>query len=1279
MLPRNRSFGKAASFFLLLGCLVLLSFFVNGFNNGGTKLDIETVSTQYASVFGLPVSNPWEYDFGNKGYDYLSWSTEGNAYHPGIDVNALSGRDLGDPVFSIADGFVTYAQDSHQSYGNLVVIEHTLPDNSKVCSAYAHLDTITVGIGGVGRGVKIGTIGKSGGQEHDHLHWEIRTVCGSPTSWPSGLSPAQIEEKYVNPLKFVQDFTYYSQVADKVVVFEDSYFRGSSENYWPGYTNMVDFESALDNKVSSVAIPPGWMVNLYDQPGQSANAEVFNADVRLSDNSLSSGGTIDNKTSAIKVSTSQQCTPGLLSAASAAQASWVASSCNPDPAPAPPPAPAPQPGNTPNDPSKKLVLCRGESFTNCQYEFNVGQYSVLHQEYRSISVPAGWSFILKDWGDSHESCYNQSLQKLGDHESWQFKIGQITVIDSNVCTSGGGYNPGPLGNSVVRFWSGTSFTGEYMPLNFTDEANTYWLHDLNFSSWGGPNLNDTVESFELNTQTANRSMALYRDAELQGPAKCFTGSADNLWSYKFNDGNDIGNQASSVRFFVGQGCDLRPQVPSEIWVHYADKGKVVLTWPWGGPDDDGYRIYLFDGSTYQRVATVGRPDAQKNAKDLGLGEYLRSWTYTPVSCGQQLSFAVSAWNEFGESAMTHSVTAYVPECDCTDIKQDGVVLFEEAYCSGSKIEIPEAGRVSLINFNDQTSSVHIAPGWSVEVFENNDSSDGLATCLTGDKWDLSLDSYWPTGEKIGGTVSNLSAFHDPSCGRQLPVVECDAIDFDGVALFDYEYCFGSDRLFNQPGFYNLYDFDNQTSAIYVKDGWSVRVWEQNTRQGQFVCFNGPKWNLSLDPYWVTENNTNNNITSIEIYSDTLCGGVNPPVLFSPTDQYTVTQDTDLTLHWQQDFNSGYWAELWGPDGFFRSSGSLGIPEWRLGFLPAGIYTWRVRSENFSILSDWSELEFEVLPVHVKSHLNIDVSAIARVVTVVAQGCVSDVQIGWGDGNTESASCGNAVANAEHTYALLPVAANYFLSITDIDGSPIIFDVMISANVVEATGCDLLSNPTTGVEFWLEKDCGAPGVTVGIEFKDDLYFDYNDSVSSVAVAPGWSVRAWSGLGYTGMTACFSQDMWDLSKDKYDGGDVVIDNTISSYQVFQNPSCYAPPPPVAQPITPTVPTNLFPTGGEYDVGASILLVWSEAQFASHYKVEFSNGSISETAVVSKTATSNGVMQLYYAAVNPGSYSWKVKAISGTLESAWSNSMHFTVKKPVIVKPPENKKIYLPIVSR
>jgi murein DD-endopeptidase MepM/ murein hydrolase activator NlpD len=96
--------------------------------------------------------------------------------HLGEDWNKNSGgnTDCGEPVFAAADGAIVYAENAGEGWGNVVIIEHNLPDGKKIRTLYGHLEKILKTSGEVKMREQIGTIGNAAGRYYCHLHFELR-------------------------------------------------------------------------------------------------------------------------------------------------------------------------------------------------------------------------------------------------------------------------------------------------------------------------------------------------------------------------------------------------------------------------------------------------------------------------------------------------------------------------------------------------------------------------------------------------------------------------------------------------------------------------------------------------------------------------------------------------------------------------------------------------------------------------------------------------------------------------------------------------------------------------------------------------------------------------------------------------------------------------------------------------------------------------------------------------------------------------------------------------
>jgi murein DD-endopeptidase MepM/ murein hydrolase activator NlpD len=161
--------------------------------------------------------------------NYYRAPDNGGAWHPGEDWNGLGGgdTDLGEPVYAVAHGRVVASNYYVPSWGNIVLIEHQLPDGRHVWSQYAHLRDRLVAVGDVvSRGQQIGSIGK-GDQDRwpAHLHFEIRTQDVPPDAWFPNVRDANwVRANYTNPSAFIasnlaHEFVYKpSRVGQEFIV-----------------------------------------------------------------------------------------------------------------------------------------------------------------------------------------------------------------------------------------------------------------------------------------------------------------------------------------------------------------------------------------------------------------------------------------------------------------------------------------------------------------------------------------------------------------------------------------------------------------------------------------------------------------------------------------------------------------------------------------------------------------------------------------------------------------------------------------------------------------------------------------------------------------------------------------------------------------------------------------------------------------------------------------------------------------------------------------------------
>ena len=159
-------------------------------------------SAAAAATFRAPVDPPTI----EPGCDYGDTAClDTSRRHAGVDYLP---DDADEPILASADGIVRVAaragSDASHDFGNVVVLEHTLPDGDRVSTLYAHIrEAPSVGRGDcVRRGARLGTMGSTGAAANVHLHFEVkeRPIVGPPYGYTAG-DPT--EEGYRDPKLFV--------------------------------------------------------------------------------------------------------------------------------------------------------------------------------------------------------------------------------------------------------------------------------------------------------------------------------------------------------------------------------------------------------------------------------------------------------------------------------------------------------------------------------------------------------------------------------------------------------------------------------------------------------------------------------------------------------------------------------------------------------------------------------------------------------------------------------------------------------------------------------------------------------------------------------------------------------------------------------------------------------------------------------------------------------------------------------------------------------------------
>ncbi len=112
-----------------------------------------------------------------------------------------------------------------------------------------------------------------------------------------------------------------------------------------------------------------------------------------------------------------------------------------------------------------------------------------------------------------------------------------------------------------------------------------------------------------------------------------------------------------------------------------------------------------------------------------------------------------------------------------------------------------------------------------------------------------------------------------------PGSNCPNVSYNGVILYRDKDCRGGEKSFdNVTGWVNLPDFNDDASSIYVKSGWSARVYEHASYDqggGRHRCINGSMWDLTKDYYPDSSTKIDGTISSVQVFKNGSCSS-DPP-------------------------------------------------------------------------------------------------------------------------------------------------------------------------------------------------------------------------------------------------------------------------------------------------------------------------------------------------------------------------------------------------------------------
>jgi len=164
-----------------------------------------TVAIEVADHFAYPLSKTETVTATKDKDDWFNELEFGQDDNLGENWTFNSGgnRACGEPLYSIANGVVTYADFSGPEWGSVVIIDHQLPSGEKVQSLYGHLmDTAVQKGDAIKVRQQIGTVGNANGRYLCKLHIEMRTSDCPEWGRPGPITAAD-KKGWVDPSDFI--------------------------------------------------------------------------------------------------------------------------------------------------------------------------------------------------------------------------------------------------------------------------------------------------------------------------------------------------------------------------------------------------------------------------------------------------------------------------------------------------------------------------------------------------------------------------------------------------------------------------------------------------------------------------------------------------------------------------------------------------------------------------------------------------------------------------------------------------------------------------------------------------------------------------------------------------------------------------------------------------------------------------------------------------------------------------------------------------------------------
>lgn len=212
------------------------------------------------------------------GFEYLEWNGAG-CFHPGVDFNSGNGgnADCGSPVVAIGPQRLVRHVESATGYGLHQYWELVEGPYIGAVLLYAHLaSTVTHREGAeVPRGGAIGTVGRSGGWDYCHLHFEVhRERPPFWGYWPKGQAREAVQAQYHDPVAVCTAYDRWATEDDDVTSTEEKAVLHAIQDTAYPVTEVPDLIRAASTWGANAASLGGWIEEIGALKSRVAELEA---------------------------------------------------------------------------------------------------------------------------------------------------------------------------------------------------------------------------------------------------------------------------------------------------------------------------------------------------------------------------------------------------------------------------------------------------------------------------------------------------------------------------------------------------------------------------------------------------------------------------------------------------------------------------------------------------------------------------------------------------------------------------------------------------------------------------------------------------------------------------------------------------------------------------------------------------------------------------------------------------------------------------------------------